>query len=214
MEKTNKEDYKTDEQNKIYILGGKSVGKTSLFHLIFSDKFNENLEQSQPGIIKSNYKRGNKEFTIKDLTDDDSFSTTKILKNELEDVILIFVLFALDDKKSFEYAKTLIQFIKNNLINNKELNIILLGNKYDIGEKNPELIEVPKKEIDQYIYNIEHLYYYELSCKTNYNFSKIKDLINEIEINDEGNDDDDDKIPEEERKKKVIDAKASSCLIF
>ena len=46
MEKTNKEDYKTDEQNKIYILGGKSVGKTSFFHLIFSDKFNENLEQS------------------------------------------------------------------------------------------------------------------------------------------------------------------------
>ena len=35
MENTNKEDYNTGEQNKIYILGGKGVGKTNLFHLIF-----------------------------------------------------------------------------------------------------------------------------------------------------------------------------------
>ena len=215
MEKTNKEFLNTGEQNKIYILGGKGVGKTNLFHLIFSGQFNEKMDPSQPGIIKANYKRGNKEFTIKELTDDENFSTTKILKNELEEVILIFVVFAIDDKRSFEYAKTLIQFIKNNLINNKELNIILLGNKYDIVKSEPQTIEVQKKEIDQYIYNIENLYYYEISCKTNYNFSKITDLINEIEINDDGNEDeDDDKIPEEERKKKVNDAKASSCLIF
>ena len=215
MENTNKEEYNTGEQNKIYILGGKGVGKTNLFHLIFSGHFNEEMDPSPPGIIKCNYKRGNKEFTIKELTDDDSFSTTKILKNELEEIILIFIVFGLDDKKSFEYAKTLIQFIKNNLINNKELNIILLGNKYDIGESNPHAIEVQKKEIDQYIYNIENLYYYEISCKTNYNFSKITDLINDIETNDGGNEDeDDDKIPEEERKKKVNEAKASSCLIF
>ena len=169
------------------------------------------MDPSPPGIIKCNYKRGNKEFTIKELTDDDSFSTTKILKNELEEIILIFIVFGLDDKKSFEYAKTLIQFIKNNLINNKELNIILLGNKKDI---NPEEIEVKKKDIDQYIYNIENLYYYEISLKTNYNFIKIKELIDEIEINEGGNEEDDDKIPEDERKKKVDEAKASSCLIF
>ena len=58
------------------------------------------------------------------------------------------------------------------------------------------------------------MFYYEISCKTSYNFSKIKNLINEIEINDGGNEEDDDKIPEEERKKKVNDAKNSSCLLF
>ena len=209
MENTNK--YNTGEQNKIYILGGKGVGKTNLFHLIFSEQFKENMEPSKPGIIKCNLKRGNKELTIKELTDDESFSTTKLLESELEEVILIFIIFGLDDKKSFEYAKTLIQFIKNNLINNKELNIILLGNKKDIDTED---IQVKKKEIDQYIYNIENLYYYEISLKTNYNFTKIKELIDEIEINDGGNDEDDDKIPEEERKKKVNEAKASSCLIF
>ena len=214
MENTHKEDFKVDEQNKIYILGGKGVGKTTFFHLIFSDEFNPNIPESKPGIIKSNYKKGNKEFTIKDLSDDENFTTTKILKNELEDVILIFVLFSLDDKKTFEYAKTLVQFIKNNLIDNKELNIILLGNKYDLGENNNEAIKVKKRDVDVYTSGIENLFYYEISCKTSYNFSKIKDIINDIEINDGGNEEDDDKIPEEERKKKVNEAKASSCILF
>ena len=211
MENPNNKDFHVDEQNKIYILGGKGVGKTTFFHLLFSDKFDESIEPSEPGIIKSNFKKGNKEFTIKDLSDDENFTTTNILKNELEDVILIFVLFSLDDKKTFEYAKTLIQFIKNNLIDNKELSIILLGNKYDLVENNPQ---VTRREVDQYIYNLDNLYYFEISCKTNYNFPKIKELINDIEINDGGNEEDNDKIPEEERKKKVHNAKSSFCLIF
>ena len=211
MENPNNKDFHVDEQNKIYILGGKGVGKTTFFHLLFSDKFDPSIAPSEPGIIKSNFKNGNKQFTIKDLSDDENFTTTNILKNELEDVILIFVLFSLDDKKTFEYAKTLIQFIKNNLIDNKELNIILLGNKYDLVGNSPQ---VTKREVDQYIYNLENLYYFEISCKTNYNFTKIRELINDIEINDGENEEDDDKIPEEERKKKVHDAKASSCLIY
>ena len=207
-------DYNVDEQNKIYILGGKGVGKTTFFHLIFSGQFNSDIPESKPGIIKSNYKKGNKVFTIKDLSDDEDFNITKILKNELEDVILIFILFSLDDKDSFEYAKTLVQFIKNNLIDNKELNIILLGNKYDLGENNDEAIQVKKREADKYASTMENLFYYEISCKTSYNFATIKKLIDEIEINDGGNEEDDDKISEEERKKKVNDVKNSSCLLF
>ena len=68
-------------------------------------------------------------------------------------------------------------------------------------ENNPQ---VTRREVDQYIYNLDNLYYFEISCKTNYNFPKIKELINDIEINDGGNEEDDDKIPEEERKKKSI----------
>ena len=77
-----------------------------------------------------------------------------------------------------------------------------MGNKYDLVENNPQ---VTKREVDQYIYNLDNLYYFEISCKTNYNFPKIKELINDIEINDGGNEEeDDDKIPEEERKKKSV----------
>ena len=215
MKNDAKQDFQIDEQNKIYILGGKGVGKTTFFHLVFSNQFMENIEPSNPGIIKSNYKKGKKIFTIKELTDDENFTNTKILENELEDVILILVLFAINDKNSFEHAKTLIQFIKNNLINNKDLNIILLGNKYDIAKNSPESIQVKRKEVDKFIYPIENLYYYDLSCKTNYNFPKIKEIINTIDVDDEDcleDNDDDDKKPDKKNRKKSN--KARSCLIY
>ena len=213
MENANKEEFKVDEQNKIYIIGGRGVGKTTFLYRILNGQFKIDIPQSQIGIMKSQYKIGNKEFTIKDLTDDENFTSTNILKNELEDVLLIFVLFSFDDKNSFEYAKNLIQFIKHNLINNKEMNIILLGNKYDILENSPQELEKQKREIDKYIYNVENLYFYQISCKNGHNMTKIMEIIDNIEIQEEKDDEEDDKIPEEERKKKVIEAKEKSCII-
>ena len=211
MENNNEVNYKVEEQNKIYIVGGRGVGKTTFLYQIHSGQFNDSLSHSEIGIAIYQYKKGSKVFTIKELTDDENFSKTNILKNELEDVILIFVLFALDDKESFEHAKNLIQFIKNNLINNEEMHIILLGNKQDLIESNPSGNIVERKEIDQYIFNIENLRYYEISCKTNYNISLIKEMIDGIEIEEE-KDEDDGKIPEEERMKKINEAKNKSCL--
>ncbi len=213
MDNQDKSQFKVDEQNKIYIVGGRGVGKTTFLYQIHSGEFSTKIHPSDIGTAISQYQKGSKQFTIKDLTDDENFSKTNILKNELEDILLIFVLFAINDKDSFEYAKTLIQFIKHNLINNKEMNIILLGNKYDIGEENPKEIQVPKKEVDQYIHNIDNIYYYEISCKTNYNISTIKEIIDGIEIEEE-KEDEDDKIPEEERKQKVKEAKEKSCIIY
>ena len=213
MENANKEEFKVDEQNKIYIIGGRGVGKTTFLYRILHGQFKAGIPQSEIGIMKSQYKIGNKEFTIKDLTDDENFTSTNVLKNELEDVLLIFVLFSLDDKNSFEYAKNLIQFIKHNLINNKEMNIILLGNKYDIMENSPQELEKQKREVDKYIYNVENLFFYEISCQSGYNMPKIMEIIDSIEIEEEKDDEEDDKIPEEERKKKVIEAKEKSCII-
>ena len=183
--------FDTHEENKIYIIGGKGVGKTSFFHLIFEDKFIDDLDPSKPGIIKSEYTKGNIKFTIKDLSDDETFEKTKILTNELEEVILIFVMFALNNKSSFEYAKNLIHLIKSNILNNKDLNIILLGNKFDLGVNNKENIKVSKKEINQYIYKIDHLYYYDISCKDGHNIKDVKQIIDDIEIGDEDDDNDD-----------------------
>ena len=214
MENTSKDDYKVDEQNKIYIIGGRGVGKTTFLYQIHSGKFNDSLPPSEIGLAKYTYKNGIKEFTIKDLTDDENFTkTNNVLKNELEDVILIFVLFALNDKESFEYAKSLIDFIQKNIINNKEMHIILIGNKQDIVEANPLEAKVQRKDVDQYIHNIENLRYFEVSCKTNYNISPIREIINSIEIEEE-KEEDDGKIPEEERKKKVDEAKNKSCIFI
>ena len=199
-------EYDTNEENKIYILGGKGVGKTSFFHLIFEDKFVEDLTPSKPGIIKSEYIKEKIKFTIKDLSDDETFEKTKIFTNELEEVILVFIIFALNDKSSFEYAKNLIHSIKSNILNNKDLDIILLGNKYDLGK---EYIKVSKKEINQYIYKIDHLYYYDISCKDGYNIKEVKQIIDDIEMGDgdDGDDDGGENLQENNRKE------GRSCLI-
>ena len=211
MKKIDKE-YYTDEQNKIYILGGRGVGKSSFFRLLFSEKFDEKIAPSENGIRKSNLQKNNKIFTIKELTDDESFSVTNIFKNELEDVLLVFILFSLDDEDSFEKAKTLIQFIKNNLTNNKDLNIFLLGNKYDIGEKDKNEIKVTKKEVHQFFKHYENFYYEEISCKTNYNIDKIKQTIEDVDVN-EGEAEDNGILTEEERNKKLEESEGS-CLII
>mgnify|MGYP002626647121 CR=1 FL=1 len=203
-------EYETNEENKIYIIGGKGVGKTSFFHLIFENKFIDDLPPSKPGIIKSEYIKRKVKFTIKDLSDDKTFQKTNILKDELEDVILIFVMFALNDKSSFEYAKNLVQFIKNNILNNKDLNIILLGNKYDLKYSNKEDIKVLKKEISQYIYKIDHLYYYDISCKDGHNIKEVKKIIDEIDEGDNGNKDD---LADEENLEVPTRKEGRSCLI-
>ena len=211
MEKLEK-DYNTNEQNKIYILGGKGVGKTSFFNLLFSKQFEQDISPSEKGIIKANLEKDNKIFTIKELTDDESFSTTKIFQNELEGVISVFILFSLNDKASFEYSKTLIEFIKNNLTNNKDLSIVLLGNKYDLGEENKNNIKITKKEVPKSFKHIDNFFYFEISCKTGYNIDKIKKLIEDMDVN-EGEDEEDNGIMTEEERNKKLKESEGSCLI-
>ena len=205
--------YDTNEQNKIYILGGRGVGKTSFLRAIFSEKFDENIKPSEKGITKSNFQKDDKIFTIKDLTDDESFTVTKFLQNELEDVILIFIIFALNDKESFEYAKTLSGFIKRNLINNKDLTIILLGNKSDLGEEDDNEIKVSRKEVLKFFSNSENFFYNEISCKTNFGLDKIKKVIDDLDVKTNENEEDEGEMEEEERKKKVKQTD-KSCIII
>ena len=184
--------YSTNEQNKIYILGGKGVGKTSFFNLLFSKQFDENISPSDIGIKKSNLEKDNKIFTIKELTDDEKFSTTKIFQNELEGVISVFILFALNDRESFEYSKTLIEFIKHNLTNNKDLSIVLLGNKYDLGEIDKNNIQITKKEVHQYfndvfasLYQEDYIKLLNGSESIDLTCEKVNDLLkkNNIDLN-------------------------------
>ena len=205
--------YDTNEQNKIYILGGRGVGKTSFLRALFSEKFDENIKPSEKGITKSNFQKDKKVFTIKDLTDDESFTVTKFLQNELEDVILIFIIFAVNDRESFEYAKTLIEFIKRNLMNNKDLTIILLGNKYDIGENNSNEIQITKNQVLKFFSQTDNFFYNEISCKTNFGVDKIRKVIEDLDV-DNGDDEDDNGVMEEEERKKRVKETDKSCFII
>ena len=207
-----KQDYTLDEPNKIYILGSQGVGKTTLFNLFFDKPFDESIKKSQTGIVKAKYIYNKKEFTFKDLTDDENYTCTKIMKNELEDVVLAIVMFSLDDKNSFEYAKTLINFINNNIINNKEIYILLLGNKVDLVSGHNRDSETLQYE--NYASTIENCTYFEISCKGGQSIKQVKKVVNEIEVPMEETEENDGKLTEEERKKKIEEVQNRKCIIW
>ena len=173
--------------NTIYILGSRGVGKTTLLNILLGKGYNENIPHSKIGISKSYYNLNNKQLIIKELTDDENFSLTKILQNQLEEILLIIVVFSIDDENSLEYAKSLIMFIESNITYNLGIQIILFGNKYDSKKINNAKIKVNQIEAENYVSEIENCSYYELSCKTGLNIEIVDKLLNEINENSKDN---------------------------
>ena len=168
----------SDQIKTIYIVGGRGVWKTSLLNILLGKGFNEKIKHSKIGITESLYQNNDKQIIIKELTDDENFSKTKVLKNQLEEIILIIVVFAIDNEDSLEYAKSLILFIKSNITYNLGIQIFLFGNKYDSKKINDAKIKVNQIEAENYVAEIENCSYYDLSCKTGLNIEIIEKFLN------------------------------------
>ena len=170
---------KNGEENVVYILGSKGVGKTSLANILSGKDFNENEIHTIKSIKTCHYQSENKNLTLKELTDDENFSMTGNLKNCLEELIAIIVLFSVDDEKSLEYAESLILFIKSNLTYNLGLKIILIGNKHDRQKNNDTNITVNLMEAENFATEND-IYDYYISCKTKYNIESIQKILEDI----------------------------------
>ena len=200
--------------NTIYILSKRGVGKTSLLNILLGRGYDENITESRLGIKSSLYKINNKELIIKELTDDDNFTNTKILKNLLEEVILIIVVFAIDDEDSLEYAKSLILFIESNITYNLGIQILLFGNKYDSKKVNDAKIKVNQIEAENYASSIDNCSYYELSCKTGFNIDIVENILMEINDNSNVKMFDRDDLNNEDSVRMNNNKVSNSCIIF
>ena len=170
---------KDEEENVIYILGAKGVGKTSLANVLVGKEFDEYEKHTKKSIRTSYYQTDNKKFTLKELTDDDTFTNTRNLKDCLEELMTIIVMFSVDDEKSLEYAESLILFIKSNLTYNLGLKILLIGNKYDSKKNNNTHITVNLMEAENFALEND-IYDYYISCRNKYNIECIHKIIEEL----------------------------------
>ena len=192
-----------EEPNKIYIIGDRKVGKSSLFRGLFNQPFIEQMQPSIIGITKAALSSNGKTFTVKDLTDSDDYKCTKIFINEIEDVLCVIAVFSLTDKKSFEKAKHLLNFAQSNITNNEDIQMILCGNKYDliIEDNNNRAVQI--EAIEEYVNSLHNCKYFDISCKTNLNVDKVIQVVNELEV--QSNEEETEEMKEKEKK---------SCVIF
>ena len=200
-----------NEPNKIYFIGSKGAGKSSLVRAILNKEFNENISASPTQITIAKYEIENKTFTLKDLTDKNDFKITKIFLNEIEDVKCLFCLFSLTDKNAFEYAKTVLGMVSESLRSNTDIIFVLCGTKYDLIEADPSQRQISEEEINNYISStLPGATYFNFSAKTKLNLDKIKGVINEIEIPIQEEEEDEIEDP----KKNNEAAKNKSCIII
>ena len=192
-----------DEPNKIYIIGGRKVGKSSLFRLLFNQPFMEKMQPSMIGITKAALSSNGKTYTVKDLTDSEEYKCTKIFINEIEDVLCVIAMFSLTDRDSFEKAKHLLTFAQSNITNNEDIQMILCGNKYDLIIEDSNNRAVQTEEIEEYVKSIHNCKYFDISCKTSLNVDKVTQMVNELEV--QSNEEDTEEVKEKEKK---------SCVIF
>lgn len=184
--------YNNNQQNKIYLLGDEGVGKSNIINRLLGMNFKKK-KNKRTGIF-SDILKINENFSIvlKTICDTKDYRYTKKIRNDIQEVKGIIIVFSLIDKNSFETAKELIAFILE-YINNDDIHIILVGNKSDLVKGDENKLEL--SEISEMLIQIPNSCYYEVSCLNKSNIDKLKkEIINldfeeDIELSiDEGKD--------------------------
>jgi GTPase SAR1 family protein len=216
MNETIKTDMAPYEPNKIYIIGDQGVGKSILVKRLRGEYVNEyNIQGSPMGIHSTQFYFQNCIITLKDLSDTPKWKYTKILSDDLEEIKAIMIVFSLNSKKTFEYAKMLIEYlIKDIKTSSNAPELLLIGNKNDLqgitesSEKINKEDNLSKEEIYEYLNSVSCLHYFQISCKENTNFRDLLFFINNLDL--EINSEDEKKLKNKKRKSR----RDRSCIIY
>ena len=169
------------QNNKIYILGDQGVGKTNIINRLLGNDFNK--KNKRTGIFSDTLKiNDNFSIVLKTIFDTKDYRYTKKIRNHIQEVKGIIIVFSLIDKNSFDKAKELINFILE-YINNEELYIILVGNKSDLVKEDENKVEL--SDISEMLIQIPNSCYYEVSCLNKINIDRLKREIINLNFDEE-----------------------------
>ena len=170
-----------EEEIKLALLGEASVGKTSILNRFMERDFNSN-ELNTIGIEQSRKKLELKlenQIIISTLKIYDSAGQERyksIALNYIKQVDGIILIYDISNKESFKCLYNWVKKIKENT--NKEVKMIVVGNKIDLGKN-----VIEENEINEILNCIKKegydTLYLESSAKENYNIEQIFNSINE-----------------------------------
>ena len=174
--------YQVNRQ-KIIFIGDISVGKTSIINVLTGYKFNDEYEASIGVDFFSKtikYKGKTIKLQIWDSAGQEKFRS--LIPNYIRGSSLVFIVYDITNKKSFNNLQSWIDFV-NNIENS---NIVIIGNKIDLEDKREVSLDEGKKFCEEKNYD-----FFEVSAKEGQNlndmlFNSVASLPIFLSINTEG----------------------------
>ena len=152
-------------RQKIIFIGDVSVGKTSIINVLMGQKFNNEYEASIGVDFFSKtikYKGKTIKLQIWDSAGQEKFRS--LIPNYIRGSSLVFIVYDITNKKSFDNLQSWIDFV-NNIENS---NIVILGNKVDLDSQRQVSTEEVEKFCEEKNYE-----FYEISAKEDNNLNNM-----------------------------------------
>ena len=165
---------KVDKQypsKKVIILGLSGVGKTSISFRLIKNKFEKSSPTISLDVVTYQIKVNDKIIQIQlwDTCGNDDFAANT--PNLFNNTFIAIIVYAVNDIKSFNDIEKWYNILRSK---STESLVYLIGNKYDLEEKEWQVKEEEAKELkSQYNFN----YFLETSAKSGFNILNLLDKI-------------------------------------
>ena len=160
--------YQVNRQ-KIIFTGDIYVGKTSIINVLMGQKFNNDYEASIGVDFFSKTIKYKGKIIKLQIWD----SARSLIPNYIRGSSLVFVVYDISNKKSFNNVNSWVNFV-NNIENS---NIVIVGNKIDLENKREVTYEEGKKYCEENNFD-----FFEVSAKNDIDFFEVS-AKNDINLN-------------------------------